>query len=66
MRAALGPVATGVVLGSDPFWEVVAAQIRWLRKGKVRQKGTLFVSVFRPSLAKLPGNCEFCVRLTLR
>jgi hypothetical protein len=45
---------------------VAAAQIRRLRKGKVRQKWTLFVSVLRATLAEIPGNCVVCASLTLR
>jgi hypothetical protein len=53
-------------LGSDPFWDVTAAQIRLLRKGKVRQEWNVTPASFAGELPEIPGNCEVCVRLTLR
>jgi hypothetical protein len=44
----------------------VAAQIGRLRKGKVRQKWILVVSVFRARLSEFAGNWAFCVTVMLR
>ena len=41
------------VLGSDPFWEAVAAQIPWLRKGKARQEWALFAPGFRTNAGQI-------------